>query len=240
MSLSLFRAVLAACAVSSCCAVLPAHAQALPQPENIVQLAASATVEVPQDWLSIELQAVRTGPDAGQVQAELKAVLEAALANAKRSARAGAVEVSTGSMAVMPRYGRDQRIASWAGTATLVVEGADIAAVSEVAGRLQGLNVTRAGFRLGRAARDRAEQDVQAQAIARFRAKATEVARSFGFTGYVVREVSVSLQDGGGIRPMFAAARAKSDFSESADAPVPVEAGKTPVTVQVSGSIQLR
>jgi predicted secreted protein len=220
---------------------LSAHAQAFvpPQPENVVQLSASASVEVPQDLLTIQLQAVREGSDPAKVQSELKAIVDAALTQARRDVKPGALEVRTGSFSIVPRYGRDQRISTWVGTATVVVEGSDIVRVSESAGRLPGLNVVGAGFQLSREQRDKVEQDAQAQAIARFRAKAGEVARSFGFSGYGLREVSVNPQDAGPVRPMMAMARAKGEGAD-AGAPVPVEAGKAIVTVNVSGSVQLR
>ncbi|MGZ5181341.1 MAG: SIMPL domain-containing protein [Ramlibacter sp.] len=210
----------------------------LPVPENVVQLAANAVVEVPQDMLGIQLQVTREGQDPARVQAELKSALEAALAVARREAQPGALEVRTGQFSVLPRYGRDRRIATWVGTAELVVEGADTARVAEVAGRLPGMVVTSAGFRLSRERRERAERDAQAQAIAQFRAKAGDIARAFGFGSYSLREVNVNAQDVG--VPRFARMAASDASAGNADAPVPLEAGKSSVTVNVSGSVQLR
>ena len=63
---------------------------------NQVQLSASAVAEVPQDLLSITLSATRDGNDAAAVQAQLKAVLEAALTQVRAAARPGQLEVRTG------------------------------------------------------------------------------------------------------------------------------------------------
>ena len=213
-------------------------AQILPVPENVVQLSAASTVEVPQDLLSIQLQATREGSDPARVQADLKAVLDAALAQARRDAQPGALDVRTGNFSVLPRYGRDRRISTWVGTGELVLEGTDTARVSEAAGRVPGMVVAHAGFRLSRERRERAERDAQGQAIAQFRAKAGEVARGFGFGNYGLREVSVNAQDVG--MPRMARMVASEAASAPADAPVPVEAGKSAVTVNVSGSVQLR
>ena len=215
-----------------------ASAQVLPVPENVVQLSAASTVEIPQDLLVIQMQATREGADPARVQAELKAVLEPALAQARREAQPDALEVRTGTFSVLPRYGRDRRIASWVGTAELVIEGTDAARVSEAAGRVPGMVVANSGFRLSRARRERAEREVQGQAIALFRAKAGEVAKAFGFGGFSLREVSVNAQDVG-MAPM-ARMLAKEANAAAADAPLPVEAGKSAVTVNVSGSVQLR
>lgn len=215
----------------------PASAQILPQPENVVQLSASAAIEVSQDTLAIHLQVTREGADPARVQAELKAVLDAALAQARRDAQPAALDVRTGTFSVLPRYSRDRHISTWQGTAELVLEGTDVARVSEAAGRVPGMVVSQAGFHLSRERRERAERDVEAQAIAQFRAKATDIARAFGFNAYGLREVSVNAQDAGLPRMRMVASEAAS---APADAPLPVEAGKTSVIVTVSGSVQLR
>ena len=79
---------------------------------------------------------------------------------------------------------------------------------------------------------------MQAQAIERFKTKAAEIAKGFGFAGYTLREVSVSANDQGySPRPRAYALEAKATAS---DAAVPVEPGKSAVVVTVSGSVQLK
>ena len=215
-----------------------ALAQLMPPPENVVQLAASAAVEVPQDELAFVLAATREGTDPGQIQTQLKSVLEQALAEARKAAQPGAMDVRTGNFSIGPRYGREGRITGWVGTAELLLEGTDFGRISQTAGRLPGMTMTGASFRLSREKRAQAEREAQAQAVAQFRARAGELAKSFGFGGYSLREVSVHAQDPGvPPRPRMLAMEAKA---ASADAPVPVEAGKAAVVVNVSGSVQLR
>lgn len=228
-------------AATAALAAAPAMAQVVPVvpvPENVVQLAASATVEVPQDTLSFVLAATREGADPGQIQTQLKSVLDQALAEARKSAQPGAMDVRTGNFNVSPRYNRDGRIAGWVGTAELLLEGTDFGRISQTAGRLSGMNVSGASFRLSREKREQAERQAQGEAVQRFRTRAGELAKSFGFTGYTLREVSVHAQEPGiPPRPRMMAMEAKA---ASADAPVPVEAGNTAVVVNVSGSVQLR
>lgn len=79
---------------------------------------------------------------------------------------------------------------------------------------------------------------MQAQAIARFRDKASEIAKSFGFAGYSLREVAVSANDQGPQpMPRMLAMEARAAM---ADAPLPVAAGRATVTVNVSGTVQLQ
>jgi uncharacterized protein YggE len=75
-------------------------------------------------------------------------------------------------------------------------------------------------------------------AIDRFKAKALEVSRGFGFGGYTLREVSINANDQGVVpRPRAVAMQARAEMADSA---VPVEAGKSTVLVNVSGSVQMR
>jgi predicted secreted protein len=221
----------------------PLQAQTLPVPivpvpENVLQLSASAMVEVPQDTLSFVLTVTREGTDPGKIQAELKAVLDQALAEARKAAQPGAMDVRTGNFSIGPRYGREGRITGWVGTAELVLEGTDFTRISQAAGRLPNMTVANASFRLSREKREQAEREAQSQAVARFRARAGELARSFGFNSFTLREVSVHAQEPGfpPPRPRMMAMEAKA----ASDAPVPVEAGKAAVVVNVSGSVQLR
>ena len=212
-------------------------AQAAPDPQNVLQLSAMGTVEVQQDLLGLRLTATRDGAEAATVQAQLKAALEAALTEAKKTALPGQLDVRTGSFGLYPRYGAEGRISGWQGNAELVLEGRDFPRITQAAARIQTMTMGHVSFGLSREQRAKVEGDAQAQAIERFKAKAGELARGFGFSGYTLREISVNANDQGFQQPMRAMAQAKS---VRADAPLPVEAGRSAVTVTVSGSVQMR
>jgi predicted secreted protein len=215
-----------------------------PPPQNLVTLEAEASTEVTQDRLIIVLAATRDGTDAALVQSQLRQVLDTALTEARKSVRPGQLEVRSGSFSVYPRYsakpGGGNQITGWQGRGELVLEGRDTAAVSQLAGRLAGLTVQQVSFGLSREAREKAEAEVAAQAIAAFKLRAERYAQAFGFASYSLREVSVggsSVGGGGPVPTMRVAARAMS--AGVADESQPVEAGKATVSVTVSGSIQL-
>ena len=207
----------------------------------MVQLSASGSVEVQQDLLSISMTTTRDGPDAGTVQNQLKVALDAALAEAKKSAQsapAGQLDVRTGNFSLYPRYTRDGKVNGWQGTAELVLEGRDFARISSVAGKVQTLTMGNVMFSLSREQRTKVEAEAQSIAIDRFKAKAADIAKSFGFGSYSLREVSVNANDQGFVpRGRAMAMEAKTSAS---DAPVPVEAGKSTVLVTVSGAVQLK
>ena len=208
-----------------------------PPPQNVLQLSASGTVEVQQDLLTLNLTTTREGPDAGTVQGQLKAALDTALNEARKAAQPGQLDVRTGNFSLYPRYTRDGKISGWNGTAELVLEGRDFARITSTAGKIQTMTMGGVGFGLSREQRAKVEGDAQAMAIERFKAKAGELAKGFGFSGYTLREIAVNSNDQNYPRPRMMAMEAKAS---SADMAVPVEAGKSTVIVTVSGSVQLR
>ena len=209
-----------------------------PPPQNVVQLSANGAVDVQQDLLTMVMSTTRNASDANAVQAQLKAAIEAALAEVKKNAQPGQLEVRTGAFSLYPRYGRDGNPIGWQGSAELILEGRDFARISAAAGKVQTLTVGSINFGLSREQRTRVEGDAQSLAIEGFKARANDIARGFGFGGYTLREVQINTSDQGAPpRPRMMAMEAKASM---ADAPVPVEAGKTTVLVTVSGSVQLK
>ncbi len=226
-----------ALALLASAAVAQAQVQAAPQ--NVVNLSAEASLELPQDLLVVTLSVTREGFEPATVQAQLRQALDSALAEARKAVRAGQLDLRTGSFSVSPRYAAKptpggNNINGWLGRAELVIEGKDIAAVSQLAGRLSTLQVVRTVFGLSREAREKVESEVAAQAISRFRARAQAYAQLFGFGSYVLREVAVGGGEVGA--PML---RARLMGAAPAEESQPVEAGKALVSVTVSGSIQL-
>ena len=205
---------------------------------NVAQLSASGSVEVQQDLLSISMTTTRDGSDAATVQNQLKQALETALAQARQASVPGQMDVRTGNFSLYPRYGKDGKINGWQGTTELVLEGRDFPRITATAGKLQTLTLANVSFALSREQRARVEAEAQGMAIESFKVKAGEIAKQFGLGGYTLREVSVNANDHGYTpRPRMMAMSAKS---EMADAPIPVEAGKSTVMVTVSGSVQMK
>lgn len=216
---------------------LPVHAAPEAPPRERLSLSASASAEVPRDLLGVTFSTTREGPDAAGVQTALKRALDAALAEARKAARPGEVEVQTGSFSLAPRHDpKTGRINGWQGSAELLVEGRDAAAIAQLAGRINTLAIAHVGYSLSRQAREKAEADISAQAIGRYRAKAADYARQFGYGGYVIGEVNVSA-DEPAPRPMLM--KAMRAGAAMADESLPTEAGKAVVTVNVSGTVQL-
>ena len=214
-----------------------AWAQPVPSPQGVLTLSASASVEVTRDVLALTFAATRDGADAGAVQAELKRALDAALTEARKAAAPQQVEVSTGNFSLYPRYAPKGGIAGWQGRAEMVVQGRDMDAIARLAGRISTMTVARVVQGVSRELREKVEGEAAAQAIARFRAKAADYAKAFGYAGYAIREVNVSAADMAPPVPVMAM-RAKA-AGAPADESLPVEAGKGTVVISVSGSVQM-
>jgi predicted secreted protein len=224
-----------------CALYAPAGLAAEAQPTGVLNLSASASVEVTHDLLNVVLSTTREGADAGAVQVELKQALDAALAEARRAARPGQLDVHTGNFSLYPRHapgdGRGApAISGWQGTAELVIEGKDMNAIAELAARIGTMTIARVGYSLSREQREKVEADVAAQAIARYRAKAADYAKQFGYASVVMREINVQASEPPHFGPM-AMSRAKT--MQAADEALPVEPGKGTVTVIVNGSVQM-
>lgn len=229
--------VLAAAVAAAACGVgSRAQAQAPGPPHDVLTLAASAAIEVQFDVMAMTLSSTREGSDAAAVQAQLRQALDVALAEARKAVRPGQLDMRTGAFSLSPRYGNKGAITGWVGQAELVLEGRDMSAIAQLAGRLGTLTVARVGYSLARDTRERVEAEATAQAITKFRARATDYAKQFGFTGYAVREVNVGTGEPVFIQPML---RARAMASVASDESIPVEAGKATVTVTVNGSVQM-
>ena len=204
---------------------------------NQLALSASATAEVTNDVLVITFSTQREGADPAALQAHLTQALNTALAEARKAARPGQVDVSTGNFSVQPRYtGKDEPM-KWQGVAELRAEGKDFEALAQLVGRIRTLSVAQVGYRLSREAREKVEGEVSTQAIARFRSQAEAHAKAFGFSSVTLRTVEVNTSASSG--PPMMRMRAASAEMAMAAAPLPVQAGTSEVSVTVSGSVQM-
>ena len=238
---SITAALAALVAVGNAAAQSPSSLLSSPNPSGVLNLNASASVEVTKDVLTVVFSQTREGTDAQAVQAALRLALDAALAEARKVAKPGQVDVQTGNFTLHPRYGAPSPkapgqtvITGWQGSSELVVTGKDIASIAQLTGRIPTMTIGRVGYSLSKEAREKVEADVTAQAIARWRAQAEQMSRQFGYASYAVREVNVTTGEAGG-EPM-PMARAMAMLKDES---LPTEAGKGQVTATVSGSAQM-
>lgn len=225
-------------ALCSLNAAVQAQTPSAAEATQVVNLSASAQQEVPQDWLTVVVRASVEGQDPTVVQNQLKALVEQAMVPLRAQVKPQALEVRSGSFGVYPRHSDKGRLMGWQGQADVLIEGRDFAKVSQAAAQVPRMTVAQTGFSLSRQARQQLEADVQSQAVQKFRQRAQQLAKDFGFTTYSLRQVSVGSVD----RPsgMPAPMMARAAMADAPPSPIPLEGGKEEVQITVSGSIQLR
>ena len=202
---------------------------------NLVRLDASATVEVQNDQMRVDLAVEHNARDAGTlpglVNADMRWALDAA-------AKHPAVRAKTGDYSTQPEYA-STRIVGWRAIQELRLEGEDFAAVSALVSELQQkLQVRSMSFVPTRETRLKAEATLTRDALKAFAERASLIAESMGAKGYEVVDVTV----GSAPEPvMFRRDLGMMAMSSDAAAPpVAVQSGTATITVNVSGQIQLR
>jgi len=220
-------------------APVAAHAQgdAGVAPAGVLSLSAQASADVAQDVVTITLFYEQEANDPSSLTNTLNRRADAALQRAKGVA---GVSARSGQFSVFPSTDRDGRISAWRGRTEVVLESHDFAAASKLAGEMSSLmQVGNVQFSLSREAQRAAEQKLTGEAIASFREQAAAGARAFGYDGYSIREVNVG-HSGVPPRPvMMMSARAMPADAKMA-APLSLEGGTSTVTVNVSGSVQMK
>jgi predicted secreted protein len=218
----------------------PAQAQTHKQSDEsnqtgILSLDAQASVDVPQDVIHITLFYEQQGNDAAQLADALNQRTAQTLRDANATDHTG-VTLHTGQLSVAPSTDRDGKISAWRGRSELVLESHDFAAAAKLAGRLNSeMQVSNVNFSLSPEAQRAAQGKLSGEAIAGFRQQAQAAAQAFGYSAYVVREVTLSRNNNNFPRPMMMMARSVANGAPGES--IPVEAGNETVTVTVSGSI---
>ena len=204
---------------------------------NLVELQAEAQREIPNDLLAATLFVEETNP----APAARAATLNRAVAEALKVARDfPQVKARTGNNATYPVYApRTTQLQGWRGRAEIRLETRDFAAGSALIGKLQAsMQLAGVGFSVSPEARKAAENELIAEAITAFRARAEIVQKAMAGKGFRIERLNISTgQNSPPPRLMMATARAPS---EAAMAPPPVEAGASIVTVVVGGAIEVQ
>ncbi|SOY49220.1 conserved hypothetical protein, DUF541; putative exported protein [Cupriavidus taiwanensis] len=226
---------LAATLLGTTAVVASAHGGPAETPSGVLSLTAQAVTEVPTDIVHLTLAAEQEGAEPAAISSGLSSRTQAAIAQARR---VQGVTAESGGFTIHPSTDRNGRISTWRGRSEVILKSRDFSAVSKLAGELASqMQVQNIAFSLSREAREAAETKLAEQAIASFRSKAQATTRLFGYNSFTIREVSVN--ETGMVPPvprMYGAAKA---MMADAAVPVPVEGGKTQVTVSVNGSVQM-
>lgn len=226
--------LLAVAAASLACSGLPLRAAAddAGEPGHRVRFRVSSHRQVPNDWIRAVVGVLAEDVDpakaADRVNGAMAWALEQAKAERKVTARSGGYNTQ-------PVYD-DGKVRRWRASQDLVLEGADADAMTALLGTLQGrLQLKSFAFTVSEAQREQVEEELVAEALAAFQARAERVRKSLGASGYALDELSIET---GGAHPPPMPQMERMRASAMV-APPAVEGGSSRVAVDVYGTIAL-
>ena len=199
-----------------------------------VDLAAEASRPAANDLIRATVYAEAAGKQPGELARRVNQDIAEALKAIR--ARSG-ISVKSGAQHTFPVYGQAQQIDGWRIHAELILESRDAAAVSELLGQLQQMRLAVGSVAQMPApeTRRKVEDEATREAIGAFRQRAALVAEVLG-KPYTIKHLNI--QQGGHIPPMPMMRAAKG--APMAEAmPLPLEAGESQITTNVSGQIEL-
>lgn len=231
------RSTVTALALTMSLAAGVLRAEPLPSGPPTVELSAEASVGAANDLAVAHAYVEASGPSPAALAAEINRTIADALESAKRYP---AVEVRSAGHQSNPIYGSGRlgsgraEIEGWRMRATLELESADLAALSDLIGQLQKtMAVADIGLSPSPTTRREAEDRALVEALKNFEARAKLAASTLG-RNYRLRELHVNTGSQRPPMPMVRAAMASADA-----APMPLQAGEGIVTVNISGSVEL-
>jgi predicted secreted protein len=209
-------------------------AQAAPaNPSTLVELSAESSRPAANDLIRATILAEATGATPGEPAKKVGALISEALKTAKAYP---SVKTQSGSTSTFPIYAKGGKIESWRMRSELSVESNDTAALSELLGKLQlSMGVSSLVQNPSPDTRKKAENEAMLDAIAAFKARARIVADALG-KPYRIKQLAINTS-GRFTSPMPMLRASTAMLSESAA--MPMEAGESLVTVNISGQIEL-
>ena len=150
--------------------------------------------EVANDWVTAVVGTSDEDSDAARLADRVNKTMNWALDIAKQ---ARGVEVKSGGYTTHPVHDKDGKIARWAASQDLILEGSDVDAVSELVGKLQSKLLLRSiAFSVSPETRRKTEDALIGDVLTAFQERAKRVSAGLGARDYEL--VSLSIQTPGG------------------------------------------
>ena len=202
---------------------------------NLVELQAEAQRELPNDTVTANLYVELNDANA----AALATAVNKAANEALRVAREyRGVRARSGNNQTYPVYAKGNVLQGWRARAEVRLESKDFEAASLLIGKLQaGMQLGNMVFSVSPEARRQAENELIAEAVAAFKARAEIVRGALAGRGYKIQRLNVN-SGYSAPPPRFAMARALAAGAPEAVAPN-LEGGVSMVTVTVGGTIEV-
>ena len=214
-----------------CVAPLTAAAPAT-STATTIDLSADASRLASNDLARETVFAEASGATPGELARKVNSLIAEGLKTAKAYA---SVKTRSGATHTYPGYGKSGKIDAWRMRSDLLLESSDTAALSELLGKLQNsLAVGNLVMVPAPATLKKAENEAIVDAIAAFRARAAVIAETLG-KPYRIKHLSINSSGRPMDMPMI---KARGMLAAEA-APMPIEAGDSQITANISGQIEL-
>ena len=231
----MLKRMLAGFLAGCCCLAALPSAAAEPPRYNSVELQAEAQREVQNDLLNATLFVELNDTSPTALASAINKSVNEALRIAKDTK---GVRARSGNNQTAPVYARANVLQGWRGRAEIRIESRDFETASALIGKLQAnMQLGNLSFSVSPEARRTVENELIAEAIAAFKARAEIVRTALAGRGYKLQRLNVA-SGYNAPQPRFAmAARLASSAAEVA-APN-LEAGVSMVTVTANGAIEV-
>ena len=202
---------------------------------NVFELQAEAQREVANDTLAATLYAELNDVNPATLANMINKAANEALRIAKDAKN---VRVRSGSNQTYPVYAKGNVLQTWRGRAEIRIESRDFEAASGLIGKLQaGMQLGSLNFAVSPEARRLAENELTAEAIAAFKARAEIVRGALAGRSYKVQRLNLSSSQNAP-PPRYAVARALAAAAPEVAAP-DIEGGASRIIVTAAGTIEV-
>ena len=225
--------ILAALCTIPLAGAAPTLAGAVPMSNTTtIDLSAEASRSANNDLARATVFAEASGATPGELARRVNSLVVDGLKTAKAYPN---VKTRSGATHTYPSYGKGGKIDAWRMRSDLLLESSDTAALSELLGKLQSsLAVANLVMVPAPATLKKAENEAIVDAIAAFKARAAVVADALG-KAYRIKQLSINSSGRPLEMPML---KARGMMAVEA-APVPIEAGESQISANISGQIEL-
>ena len=211
-----------------------AVAHETPQSYDRINFQVSAVEEVENDTLVVVMYSERSGQKPSTIADEVNRNIGWAVDLAKKSS---AIKVQTLHYRQDPLY-NNQSINGWKIRQSIRLESTEAASLSSLIGEMQGrLSGASLRYTVSPTRRNKVEHRLIAEALNRFKSRGEQIKVELGRTGYRIVNIDV-ITSGQSSAPIRM--RAAAMMEDSAVAAPSIEPGVQTVSVQVSGTIELK
>jgi len=201
---------------------------------NRVSFQVERSRDVANDWIQAVMGVTDEDTDSARLADRINRAMSKALAVAQA---APGVRVKSGGYSTYP-ISEDGKLRRWRASQDLVIESGEVDAVTDLVGKLQADLLLRSiDFSISPERRHEVEDELIAEALAAFQARAEIVRKSLGARDTELVQASISTQAASPPRPMMMEARA---MSSAKVAPPALEGGTSQISVYVSGTVELQ